>query len=60
VIVHGLLLTTVTVNEQLATALPDPLFAVQETTVVPVGNLVPDTGLQVTVTPEQLLVVGAG
>ena len=60
VIVHGVLLVTVTVKEQLATALFDPSVAVQSTTVVPTENLEPDGGLQAIVTPEQLFAVGGG
>jgi hypothetical protein len=60
VITHGVLLLTVTVNEQLATFWPDPFVALQVTAVVPSGNLDPDGGLQAIVTPEQFWVVGAG
>ncbi len=47
---------TVTVNVQL-TAKPAASFAVQVTDVVPTGKLLPEGGVQVTVTvPPQLLV----
>jgi len=50
---------TVTVNPQVASVLFDESVAVQVTPVEPRGNLVPEEGLQLTVTVGQLLVVGA-
>jgi hypothetical protein len=54
---HGGTLLTVTVKEQLSTVL-DPSDALQVTVVVPTEKVVPDAGLHVTVTPEQLFWVG--
>jgi hypothetical protein len=52
-------LNTLTMNEQLA-VLPEPVVAVQVTVVVPTGNIEPLAGLQTTVAPGQLPVVGVG
>ena len=52
-ITGGCVSCTVTVNEQLA-VLPDPSVAVQLTVVVPLAKLVPEAGVQTTLTVEQL------
>jgi len=54
------MLNTVTVKEQLA-VFPDVSVAVQVTVVVPSGNVEPDAGTHMLVTPGQLsLTIGAG
>ena len=50
--------STVTVNPQLATITLEPFVATQATGVEPTGNLLPDAGLQVTVTFAQFWAVG--
>jgi hypothetical protein len=58
VIVGAVVSTVITVNEQVA-VLPLASVAVQVTVVVPNGNVLPDGGLQATVTPGQLSVAVA-
>ena len=53
VITGGILSTTVTVNAQIA-VLPAASVAVAITVVVPIGNVLPETGLKLTVAPGQL------